>query len=70
MEGVRKEVDAMIAIVNVSKVLKNVGAQTYEIRINRAVITRFEHSREDGLATCLDKAAAAVRASAKREDAP
>lgn len=36
------------------------GLQDYELRINQCVIVRFSHVREDGLATCLRKAAEAV----------
>lgn len=50
----------MIAIVNVSKPPKPIGVNEYELRINHAVVARFEHRREDGLAVCLQKAAAAV----------
>ena len=36
------------------------GIQVYSVNINRNVITEFEHTFEDGLATCLHKAAEAV----------
>jgi len=38
------------------------GERRYEIRINYNIIAKFTHKRSDGLAVCLDKAAAAVRA--------
>lgn len=50
----------MIAIVNVSKVLREKGLHEYEVRINRDVICRFTHNREGGLACCLRRAADAV----------
>lgn len=53
----------MIAIVNVSTHDDPCGVHEYEVRINREVITRFEHVREDGLAVCLRKAADAVEAA-------
>lgn len=49
----------MIAIVNISKG-SPFGIQEYEVRINMALICTFKHKREDGLAACLKKAAAAV----------
>ncbi len=49
----------MIAIVNVSETYKK-GIQTYEVRINREVITTFQHDYNDGLAICLQRAADAV----------
>lgn len=56
-------ISAMIAIVNVSTHDDPCGVHEYEVRINREVITRFEHVREDGLAVCLRKAANAVEAA-------
>lgn len=50
----------MIEIVNVSASLKLFGVHEYELRINQRVIARFEHKREEGLAVCLQKAAAAA----------
>lgn len=50
----------MIAIVNVSTQLNPTGYHDYEIRINRQVITTFEHKRESSLATCLRAAAEAI----------
>ena len=43
------------------------GLRTYEVRINREVICRFQHRREDGLAACLD---AAVNAVSIKENKP
>lgn len=51
----------MIAIVNVDPNPRTIGEHDYEVRINRQVICRFKHIREQGLATCLEKAAEAVR---------
>jgi hypothetical protein len=48
----------MIAIVNTTG--HPFGVNTYELRINRRVIATFKHKREDGLAICLQKAAAAA----------
>jgi hypothetical protein len=36
------------------------GVCTYQLRINQRVIAEFEHSRPDGLAVCLKKAADAA----------
>jgi len=44
----------MIAIVNVSKKLRATGWHDYEVRVNREVICKFRHKREDGLAVCLE----------------
>ena len=50
----------MIAIVNVDKSDTASGPHKYEIRINKGVVTRFTHNREDSLQECLLKAAIAV----------
>lgn len=52
----------MIAIVNIGPVGKAdpLGKHRYEVRINRAPVCRFEHTRSKGLADCLRKAADAV----------
>lgn len=52
----------MIAIVNVGPhvVGDPLGERTYEVRINREVVTTFKHVRGEGLAVCLRKAADAV----------
>lgn len=52
----------MICIVNVSEHPTPVGWNTYEVRINRDVIARFQHCREESLMTCLHRAAKAVEA--------
>jgi hypothetical protein len=57
----------MIAIVNVSTHNNPTGPHRYEVRINREVIARFAHNREDGLTRCLEKAAAAVAKARDRE---
>jgi hypothetical protein len=36
------------------------GLNKYQVRINQKVIAEFEHTRSDGLAECLRKAAIAV----------
>lgn len=36
------------------------GERNYVVRINDKIITYFKHTRKDGLATCLRKAAEAV----------
>ena len=38
------------------------GVQQYELKINQRILLQFEHTREDGLAVCLRKAADAVEA--------
>jgi histone H3/H4 len=58
----------MIAIVNVSKTLSPFGWNDYELRINSKVIAAFRHKREEGLAKCLEQAAAAAE-KAKRDQA-
>lgn len=50
----------MISIVNVSTHADLYGINEYELRINRQIIARFEHTRSEGLAACLQKAAAAA----------
>ncbi len=52
----------MIAIVNVTPPdeYDPAGVSKYEVRINRDVVARFEHSRPQGLAACLRAAAQAV----------
>ena len=50
----------MIAIVNVSENPSPFGIHDYELRINREVVAKFQHKREDGLTVCLKKAAAAA----------
>lgn len=37
------------------------GLQDYVLRINQKTIAVFQHTFEDGLAVCLEKAAAAAR---------
>ena len=61
----------MIAIVNVGPHddPNPLGERTYEVRINRGVITSFIHKRGDGLATCLMKAAKAVEKHKWEHDA-
>lgn len=49
----------MIAIVNVEGT--DNGVCKYEVRINRDVITSFEHNRSDELEICLRKAADSVK---------
>ena len=39
----------------------------YEVKINNRTICRFTHSRSDGLATCLRRAANAVAKKEKGE---
>lgn len=58
----------MIAIVNISKKPVEKGPHVYEIRINRRVIARFTHNREDPLYECLLKAAGAVGETVWVED--
>jgi hypothetical protein len=55
----------MIAIVNIGGGDESnpLGERTYEVRINREVITTFTHKRSDGLGACLFAAAKAVEKS-------
>jgi len=46
----------MIAIVNITKNPKPTGRCRYSLRINEKELCQFWHNREDGLATCLQKA--------------
>lgn len=50
----------MIEIINVDKNVRESGPHDYEIRINRKVITRFIHNREESLGMCLLRAGMAV----------
>jgi hypothetical protein len=52
----------MIAIVNMGPhdPQDPLGWRTYEVRINRDVIVRFQHKRTDGLGRCLLEASKAV----------
>lgn len=52
----------MIAIVNTGPHDPEdpMGWRTYEVRINRRVITTFRHKRADGLGQCLLEASKAV----------
>ncbi len=43
------------------------GNQHYVVRINERHITEFDHIREDGLAECLRKAAAAVEKQERKQ---
>lgn len=49
-----------VIIQNISKVF-GAGEQRYVLRINNKVIAYFGHKYEQGLAVCLEKAAAAAR---------
>lgn len=55
----------MIAIVNIGGGDESnpLGERTYEVRINRDVITTFKHKRSDGLGACLLEASKAVERS-------
>jgi len=50
-----------IIIQNIDKNLRATGEHDYVLRINQRRIALFKHNREDGLAVCLEKAAAAAR---------
>lgn len=52
-----------IIIQNMSTHDSPTGEHSYELRINREVITGFTHTREEGLATCLRRAADAADAA-------
>ena len=51
----------MIAIINKCGPVD--GVCTYTVRINRDVVTEFQHDRRKGLARCLRDAARAVDAA-------
>lgn len=52
----------MIAIVNVDPDLRETGPHLYEVRINRTVVAKFSHRREDDMSTLFERAAHAVSA--------
>lgn len=54
----------MITIANLGPIGRAdmLGSHRYEVRINRAPVCRFEHTRSKGLADCLRRAADAVAA--------
>ena len=58
----------MIAIVNVGEIEDKRGVYEYEVRINTTVLTRFDHTRKDGLAVCLRLAAEAVDEMTRDEE--
>lgn len=58
----------MIAIVNVGEIEDKRGVYEYEVRINTTVLTRFDHTRKDGLAVCLRLAAKAVDEMTRDEE--
>lgn len=58
----------MIAIVNVGEIEDKRGVYEYEVRINTTVLTRFDHTRKDGLAVCLRLASEAVVRMKKEEE--
>lgn len=62
----------MISIKNIGPVsqLDPGGVRTYEVRINTALIARFEHRRSDGLEVCLQKAAHAVKQASAEQVLP
>lgn len=49
----------MISVTNMGQETKP-GVFMYRVKVNREIITYFEHKREDGLAMCLAKASQAV----------
>ena len=51
----------MIAITNLGPSGRTEDERFYELRINRDLIVTFTHERSQGLAVCLERAAAAVR---------
>lgn len=51
----------MIAIINDGSNESSIGLHHYRVQINKKLICEFDHIREDGLATCLRKAADAVQ---------
>ena len=54
----------MIAIVNVDENVRENGPHEYELRINKRVVARFFHNREEPLHECLIKAAIAAEEKA------
>ena len=55
----------MIAIVNVDENVRAKGPHEYELRINKRVVARFTHNREEPLHECLMKAAIAAQEKTK-----
>lgn len=53
----------MIAIVNIDPNPRESGLHLYSLRINQQEICQFTHKREDGLSTCLKRAADGYLAS-------
>jgi hypothetical protein len=51
----------MIKIINISTIRIPGQANEYVLQINNQDIVKFLHLREQGLAVCLEQAAAAVR---------
>jgi hypothetical protein len=47
----------MIAIVNIDENPRAFGEHLYSLRINQRELCKFKHKREDGISTCLMKAA-------------
>ena len=54
----------MIAIVNVDENIRKSGPHKYELRINKRVVARFTHNREEPLHECLLQAAIAAQEKA------
>lgn len=53
-----KKIETYLKIVNISK--KNQNLCEYQIFINEQPIGYFKHTREDGLAVCLDKSSKSI----------
>lgn len=51
----------MITITNVTSKLNSDDEHGYELAINGVILASFRHSRKDGLAKCLERAAQAYR---------
>lgn len=56
-----------IIITNIDKHPRETGSHEYVVKINRDTICYFTHNREDGLATCLRRAANAVQRVSKEK---
>lgn len=57
----------MIAIINKGQTTLDPNVYLYSVQINNFLVTTFTHYRPDGLATCLEKAAEAVKLYEKQE---
>lgn len=57
-----------VIITNIDKHPRETGPHEYVVKINSATVACFTHNREDGLATCLRRAANAVQRVQRYEE--